>query len=331
MKVGAIEESVTVSAVSPVVDVQSASHMQVLNREAMDEIPTGRTIQGLGQLIVGVSLSLPDTAGARGMQQTYMSTHGQSAANTTVMVDCMMVNGLMSDGAVQSYFNDAMNQEVAYQTSGIGAETSAGGVRPNMIPREGGNRFNGDLKTAYRPSSWQGDNVGERLQSLGVKPNSGNGIDRIIDATVSEGGPLKKDKLWFFASGRYFSVNNFIANTVMDDGSRGVDDQFIRSALLRLTWQVSSKLKFGAYHDEVDKYRGHDMQSLYEPETAATVWNSPVYHTNRAEPTYPATGRLLREGGFSSNLEYYTNQYRDGIEQPRGSAAWYANTGQLES
>jgi Carboxypeptidase regulatory-like domain len=138
MKVGAIEESVTVSAVSPVVDVQSASHMQVLNREAMDEIPTGRTIQGLGQLIVGVSLSLPDTAGARGMQQTYMSTHGQSAANNTVMVDGMMVNGLMSDGAVQSYFNDAMNQEVAYQTSGIGAETSAGGVRLNMIPKEGG-------------------------------------------------------------------------------------------------------------------------------------------------------------------------------------------------
>src|SRR5262250_808462 len=80
MRVGALEESVTVSVASPVVDVQNASHMQVLNRDAMDAIPTGRTIQGLGQLVVGISLSLPDTAGARGMQQTYMSTHGQSAA-----------------------------------------------------------------------------------------------------------------------------------------------------------------------------------------------------------------------------------------------------------
>src|SRR5260221_3963219 len=151
MKVGAIEESVTVSAESPIVDVQNASHNQVLNRDMMDAIPTGRTIQALGQLIVGVSLSLPDTAGARGMQQTYMSTHGQSAANNTVMVDGMMVNGLMSDGAVQSYFNDAMNQEVSYQTSGIGAETSAGGVRMNMIPKEGGNRFSGSLNGAMRP------------------------------------------------------------------------------------------------------------------------------------------------------------------------------------
>jgi carboxypeptidase family protein len=331
MKVGSLEESITVSATSPVVDVTTAAHAQVLNREAIDAIPTGRTIQGMGQLVVGVSLNLPDTGGARAMQQTYMSTHGMTSANNTIMVDGMIVNGLQADGSVQSYFNDAMNQEVAYQTSGIGAETSAGGVRLNLIPREGGNKFTGDLKSAFRPHQWQGDNVGSRLQSLGVKPNSGNGIDRIIDATVSEGGPIKQDKLWFFGSGRYFSVNNFIANTVQDDGSRGVDDQFIRSAMLRITWQVTPKLKFGAYHDEIDKYRGHDMQSLYDPETAATVWNSPAYHTNQAKLTYTATSRLLVEGGFSSNLEYYTNSYRPGIEQPRGSVAWYENTGQSEA
>ena len=112
-------------------------------------------IQGMGQLVVGISLNLPDTGGARGMQQTYMSTHGMTASNTTVMVDGMIVNGLQSDGAVQSYFNDAMNQEISYQTSGIGADTQAGGVRLNMIPREGGNRFSGDFKAAYRPGEWQ--------------------------------------------------------------------------------------------------------------------------------------------------------------------------------
>lgn len=55
----------------------------------------------------------------------------------------MMVNGLDGDGAVQNYFNDAMNQEMSYQTAGTGADTSRGGVRLNMIPREGGNRFSG--------------------------------------------------------------------------------------------------------------------------------------------------------------------------------------------
>ena len=101
----------------------------MLNREAIDAIPTGRTIQGLGQLIVGVSLSLPDTGGARAMQQTYMSTHGMTAANNTVLVDGMMVNGLQSDGAVQSYFNDAMSQEVSYQTTRH-RRRDVGGRRP---------------------------------------------------------------------------------------------------------------------------------------------------------------------------------------------------------
>jgi Carboxypeptidase regulatory-like domain len=337
MKVGAIEESVTVSAVSPVVDVQSASHMQVLNREAMDEIPTGRTIQGLGQLIVGVSLSLPDTAGARGMQQTYMSTHGQSAANNTVMVDGMMVNGLMSDGAVQSYFNDAMNQEVAYQTSGIGAETSAGGVRLNMIPKEGGNRFSGSFGAAYRPGKWQGDNLSNRLQTghpefvppvLGL--TAGNATDRIQDFTGAEGGPILKNRLWFFISGRHYSVNNFIAQTFTADGKQGVDDQFIKSIMGRITWQISPRNKFSAYDDEIDKYRGHDMQALYDPATAATVWNSPAYHTNQAKWTSTVTSKLMIDAGFSSNLEYYTNEYREGIAKLRNSPEWFANASRSE-
>ncbi|MFN7984953.1 MAG: carboxypeptidase regulatory-like domain-containing protein [Vicinamibacterales bacterium] len=329
MKVGSLEETLTVTGDAPTVDVQTAVHTQVLNREAIDAIPTGRTIQGMGQLIVGVSLNLPDTGGARAMQQTYMSTHGMTTANNTIMIDGMIVNGLQSDGAVQSYFNDAMNQEVSYQTSGIGAETSAGGVRLNMIPREGGNKWNGDFKGAYRPHQWQGDNLTDTYRAQNLK--TGNGIDRILDATVAQGGPIKKDKLWFFASARYFSVNNFIADTQFKDGSRGVDDQFIRSALVRLTWQITPKWKLGAYQDEIDKYRGHDMQSKYEPETAAIQWFSPAYHTNQAKLTGTLTPRLLVEGGFSSNLEYYTNSYRPGIEQPRFTDAWYANTNQTES
>ena len=98
--VGSLEETITVTGASPVVDVTSAAKTSVLNREAIDLIPTGRSIQGLGQLVLGVSLNLPDTGGARAMQQTYMSTHGMTTANTTVLVDGQMTNGLQGDGAI---------------------------------------------------------------------------------------------------------------------------------------------------------------------------------------------------------------------------------------
>ena len=83
---------------------------------------------------------------------------------------------------------------------------------------------------------WQSSNLTDRHQDRGL--TAGNAIDRIIDYTASLGGPIMKDKLWFFTSARYFSVNNFIANTFMDDGSQGIDDQFIKNAMARLTWQV---------------------------------------------------------------------------------------------
>ena len=319
--VGSLEETITVTGASPVVDVTSAAKTAVLNREAIDLIPTGRSIQGLGQLVVGVSLNLPDTGGARAMQQTYMSTHGMSTANTSVLVDGQMTNGLQADGAVQSYYNDAMNAEMSYQTAAIGAETSSGGVRLNMIPREGGNRFNGDFKAAFRPGNLQSSNLTDRHLGRGL--TSGNAIDRIVDYTASLGGPIKKDTLWFFTSARYFSVNNFIANTVMDDGTQGLDDQFIKNGMARLTWQVSSRNKISAYFDEIDKYRGHAMQANDDPETAGTVWNSPAYHTTAIKWTSPLTSSLFLEAGFSNNTEYYTNEYQEGIEKPRGSDDWY--------
>ncbi|MEO8679512.1 MAG: hypothetical protein ABI665_10730, partial [Vicinamibacterales bacterium] len=237
-------------------------------------------------------------------------------------------NGLQGDGAIQSYFNDAMNSEVSYQTSAIGAETSAGGVRLNMIPREGGNRWSGDFKAAFRPGDWQSSNLTDRHKARGL--TNGNAIDRIIDYTAAMGGPIKKDKVWVFGSARYYSVNNFIANTYLDDGSQGIDDQFIRSAMARLTWQVSPRNKISGYFDEIDKYRGHDMQANYDPETAATVWNSPAYHTTAIKWTSPLTSSLFLEAGWSSNVEYYTNEYREGIEQPRGTAKWFATAAMNE-
>ncbi len=319
LRVGELAETITVTGASPLVDTTTAVHTQVLDREALDVLPSGKMIQSIGQLVPGINLNLPDVGGARAMQQTYMTTHGMTAANNTVMVDGMTINGLQLDGAVQAYVNEAMNQEMSYQTSGINADTSAGGVRLNMIPREGGNRFSGDFRYSLRPGEWQSSNLTERHIERGV--TAGNAIDRIIDSTFSQGGPIKRDKLWFFVTARYVSANNFIANTVTDEGTQGLDDQYIKSALARLTWQVSPSNKIAAYFDEIDKYRGHDMQSREDPEEASLQWFSPAYHTAQVKWTSTLSSRTMFEAGWSSNLEYYTNSYRPGVGQPRFSPA----------
>ncbi len=168
MSVGALEESVTVSGASPVVDVSSNTKSQVLNREVLDAVPSARTIQSLGQLVVGVNLSSPDVGGSRAMQQTYFAVHGVGASGTMVTVDGLITNGTMGDGSVQAYHNEAMIQEAVYQTAGGSAETITGGLNMNLVPKDGGNTFTGGFKAAKSPESWQGDNLTDRLIGMNV-------------------------------------------------------------------------------------------------------------------------------------------------------------------
>ena len=128
MKVGAVEEALTVTGASPVVDVQNNQKTQVMSRDVLDAVPSAKTIQSLGQLIVGVQLTSPDVGGSRAMQQTYFVVHGVGAAGANVTVDGLPTNGLMGDGAVQAYHNEAMAQEIVFLTAG-------GSVRESLLPQ----------------------------------------------------------------------------------------------------------------------------------------------------------------------------------------------------
>src|ERR1043165_1503248 len=97
LKVGALQGALTVTGSSPVVDVQSNVKAQVLPREVLDAVPSAKTIQSLGQLVVGVALSSPDVGGSRAMQQTYFAVHGVGAAGTMVTVDGLITNGTTAD------------------------------------------------------------------------------------------------------------------------------------------------------------------------------------------------------------------------------------------
>lgn len=328
MKVGVLEETVTVTGESPIVDVSSTAKTQVLTREILDTVPTGRTIQGLAQLIVGVSLNAPDVGGSRAMQQTYMGTRGLTSANNIVQVDGMMINGLDGDGAVQQYINNAMAEEMTYQTSGAGADVSPGGVRMNIVPKDGGNRFSGSFFAGWSDGAWQADNFTPELRSRGLR--AVDKIDRIYDFNFGLGGPIVRDKLWFFGSARAWSVNAPIADTFYPDGSQGIDDQRIRSAMLRLTWQVTPRNKFAVYFDEIDKYRGHGMNAGDDPLTASQVWTSPLYNDGAAKWTSTVSNKLLIEGGFSFNYEEYVITNQPGINKEPFSPEWFANASRTD-
>src|SRR5262249_6342660 len=334
LKVGALAETLTVTGSSPLVDVQSPTKSQVLNRDALDAIPTGRTIQAMGQLITGVTLNIPDVGGSRAMQQTYMSTHGLGASQTTVQVDGLVVNGLDGDGAVQNYFNSSMSQEMVYTTSGANADASGGGVRLNMIPRDGGNKLNGSFFSGYQNQDFQSNNLTTDLKNLGLR--TPDGIEKLYNIEGSLGGPIKKDKVWFFGSARAFHLNTLPADSVVGipgtalpnraptpSTERGVDPQKINRFQGRIVWQMSEKTKLTAYNDRILKDRGADQIAGVDTATASGVWKSPIYTTGEVKVSSAVSNRLLVEGGFSANLERYTIRAQPGITKERGTPEWY--------
>jgi hypothetical protein len=339
LRVGALQETVVVTGESPVVDVQTNTRAAVLSRDILDSVPNAHTLQSVGQLVVGVTLTAPDVGGSQAMQQTYFSVHGAGAAQTAVLMDGMIINGLQGDGAIQSYLNDAGSQEMVYQTGGGAADSTSGGVRINLVPREGGNSFRGSFFGGLERSGGfpgQSDNLSDSLRAAGVRTLDKIGLYRDLD--VTQGGPIAKDKLWFFASARAFTVNKPISNTFhvpagqtyancvngVVSCEQGVDDQTINSVLARVTWQVSPRNKLSVYADKIWKSRGAAMNPGDDPDSSSVVWTSPLYLTNTIKWTSAVSSKLLVEGGYSMNLERYENLNQPGIAQPWGTAAWLA-------
>lgn len=343
LKVGALEETITVTGESPIVDVSSTSRVQVLSREVLDAVPSGRTIYAMSQLVTGVALNQPDVGGSRAMQQTYMSTRGLTSANNIVQVDGLMINGLDGDGAVQQYINNQMIQEMSYTTAGAGADVSPGGVRVNVVMKDGGNRYNGTFFGAWNDGKWQSDNMTDALRGRGLR--AVDKVKKIYEFSGGFGGPIKRDKAWFFAAGRLSGVDAPIADTFyVPSGAtqadcqagrtaceQGIDDQHLNSATLRLTWQVSARNKLSLYYEEIDKFRGHGMNAGDDPLTASQIWTSPRYNDAVLKWTSAISSKLLFDAGYSFNYEEYVITNQDGINKDRGTAEWYAGASRRDA
>jgi hypothetical protein len=313
MAVGAVEETITVAGAAPIVDVQSVTTQTVMSREILDTVPTGRNIQAIGILIPGTGLQIGggasynvDVGGSAGMQQSPLAYHGNT--NSVQQVDGIRFNNLEGAGQYSGmYWNDGMIQEIQYTTSGDSAETQSGGVRINMIPKEGGNTFRGSLFSNFTYDAWHANNLDDRLRGRGLQ--SVGSIEQIWDFNPTIGGPIQRDKLWFHFAYRNWGVNRTVPGSFSEiDPSRpSIDDSYINSAVLRLTWQINDNNKLGAHYDRNHKYRGHWGLSSNVSEEAGAIEDMPQSYNASVKWTSTLTNQLLAQAG----LGLYTQQYRE--------------------
>lgn len=332
LTVGSIAETITVSGSMSLVDVRQAQQTQVLPRSVLDSIVTARNTWTQATLVAGVTMSGTDVGGTRATNDLLLEAHGASALHTVYTVDGLMINTMRADGAEQMYYQDQSNEEFAIQTSGGLAENQAGGVRLNIIPKEGGNIFAGTLYLGGSNGAWQADNFTQRLKDAGL--TSVGKAQKIWDYGTTIGGPILKDRLWFHESVRYWGLHSPVADVVTDDGNQYVSTGRVISEVTRLTIKASSKDKIGIYFDHQNKASGPHLDATYpakpsprgtDPETATTPQNGNYpYWIWNTKWTSTLTNRFLVEAGFSQTGTYINVNPQNGVAATVGTPEWYA-------
>lgn len=317
MGIGALKESITVSGESPVVDVQSARTQQVLTRELLESVPTGRSLWAYGQTVPSIAMGAADVGGSRGVQYIAMTTHGSYHADNAHTIDGLSIKSLEANGQWTAYHNTAMFEEVSYETTGSGADISGAGVGIRLIPKEGGNTFSGQTFLSYIPGKWGSSNETPELLARGLQ--RGGQVHRIFDYNFSLGGPIRRNRLWFFSSYRYWGADTFLNNsfynldesrrTYTPDFSRqSLDDNVLKSGMTRLTLQLSPRHKFSAYLDRTSKWRGGEGGPL-DAHEATSVRYPRNYYTASTKYTGTWSNRWLVEGGLA--ISHWTWSHGD--------------------
>ena len=331
LQVGSLEETITVSGAAPLVDAQNVRRQNVVSAEVLAALPVStKHVNNLVTLTAGFT-GLADVGGQY-TSQVGGTYHGKSG--TKVTFDGMGIENTSGNSSYQ--VNSAVVQEMVLQTSGISAENNADGATVNVVPREGSNSFRFIGSALFANDSLEGSNLTDELRDRGLQTS--NKTLKIFDESASIGGPVFKDRLWFFGAIRTWGFSrkhagvfwNRTQNVELtppgaervvvlwtpwvdrpEDRSSGRWEWY-DSNLIRLTWQAADKHKFSAIVDgqEACNCGGTSAASAQETQPGyrfepnrlfQATWNSP--HTNQ----------LLLEAGGSAAISHWNQFWMPGV------------------
>ncbi|HLG56406.1 MAG TPA: TonB-dependent receptor [Vicinamibacterales bacterium] len=319
LRVGSLEETVTVTGESPVVDLQSAQRQTVLSNDVIKAIPTAGSYNALLVLVPALLGGQQDVSTGPCNSCTF-SAHGTllslggNRANTDgrLLVDGISIAVPQAGGT--NYLTDTRNaQEVAFTVSGSMGEVESGGPVMNIIPRSGGNTVTGNGFLSWANGDLQSSNLSDELKALRITPSP---LIKSYDLSAAVGGPLRKDRAWFFGTmrgqGNSAYITNMYYNKNAGDPSKWLyerdlsrqafNDKTWQNASGRITAQVTPRNKVNIFWDEQSvcakcENGGNYANATTSPEANGYGDLTPM-RFQQATWTSPVNNKLLLEGGF---------------------------------
>jgi hypothetical protein len=332
LRVGTVSESITVTGETPVVDLQTARQQTVLSGEVVRALPASR---GYGNYLAALP-AIQATGFNSGLatNTNFFAARGGRANEGVVQIDGLNVGSPFNGGGVSNYAYDMNNSiEVQVSISGGLGEADRGAPSFNIIPKTGGNNFSGNYFGSWAGKWGQASNIDDELRALGFVDTPA--VLKNWDSNFSLGGPIKRDRIWFFANtrttGNYQETQNQYGNRNVGNASvwtwardesvrvRNATSRWVNSA--RLTGQVTPRNKVGFYADYTMNCSGsavvRDSDECRSPgdgwtasgpgigpgvattsPESGTIWNAPLSIVQYTW-TSPVSNRLLFESGYS--------------------------------
>jgi hypothetical protein len=321
LRVGAVSETITVTGESPIVDTTNTKKQIVLDHDAVQNLPSSRQYFTLARMAAGTTGGGADVGGSAGIADVGQSltAHGSKAVDQRVMLNGVSIMTLQAGGNIGGQQPDVGSAaEIAIDTSSLSAEGPTGGVRINFIPKDGGNTFGNSTFFTFANESMQGSNYTDDLKARGLPTPTK--IANVWDLNESVGGPIVKDKAWFWFSTRFNRANSYAGvfdnknafnpnawTYVADQSSPAENHGEVQQNNLRITWQAAPKVKV-AFEQKVDSFCNCPYQAGAIAPISTGVFNAvlaapeaardrrfPRLRQEHVEFTSPITNKLLFE------------------------------------
>jgi hypothetical protein len=295
-----LQETVTVSGASPVIDTSTTRVQQNFKMEQLQSIPNGRDMWALLAVTPSVQMGRIDVGGNRAGTQTGYTAYGMSG-QVRVLIEG--INTTEGTGGAGFYFDYASLEEAFLGTSGQSAEMPNPGVQSQFIARSGSNTFQGEYHLDWYNNALQGSNIPEEYTEPAAFNNSpirkgSNEIDRYYDHDINLGGPLWKDKMWIF--GTYREQFNAVAQPNFNFDMSF--DTKLWNPVAKLTYQLNQKNKLIAY------YQWGQKEQLNRLPFASYTYDSPE------QTTAQDSGSWVYKGEWNSTISdkvYLEARYGD--------------------
>ena len=303
-----LQETVTVSGASPVIDTSATRVVQNFKLDQLQSIPNGRDMWSLLAVTPSVQMSRIDVGGNRAGTQTGYTAYGFSG-QVRVLIEG--INTTEGTGGAGFYFDYSSLDEVFLGTSGQSAEMPNPGVQSQFIAKSGGNQFSGEGYIDWYNNSLQGSNIPDEVIARGIRAHS-NEIDRYYDTAINVGGPIMKDKIWYF--GTYRTQFNAVAQPQFQFDQ--TFDTKLWNPVVKGTYQVNQKNKLIAYYQWGQKEQPNRLPYGTYTYTSADTTNlqdsgSWVY---KGEWNSTVTDKLYVEARYG-DFGYYFPLLSNGTEQ----------------